>query len=900
MVLSKKQMTLSLMKKFVDYRLKRLSTARWLEESAELVECLAQESEADVASRLFLAQLLITRERSHEAGWLLDHVVDMMKEQGVGDNALWAYYLYLTTLLNPDADYIEQIKEQVEKIYRREPDNWRVAWLLLYLTAPDVKTPAFVYGLVEEQYKAGNFSPILSLEAVLALNQNPALLRRLDACGLAMVAYGAREALIGPELLEQILYLAGKGKEFSFLLLCALERLAKTYDDTRLVQEIAALRIKGNFIGAASYPWYEKAILAQARITNLYEYYMLSLDLETDVEIPKAVLLYFSFQNNLDYQRSAYLYAFLILNRTRFEEQYDLYTPRMALFTLNQIQKGHFNKDLAVLYRHFLEPSMIDEANAPFLAKCIFAHRIQVLDTRMCKVIITQPDNEVPLSYPLTEGKAIVPIYGEACTLEIEDAEGTRHGREMLADCKVLMRPDRYVKIVAEKIQGDVPLFLYLETNRGAESLSDEALRRSLYLVKQPTVSAAMRRILSLRIIDFYDEAANATALSAFLDGLDTDLLDMADKEKIFAHLVALEKWDSILAYLEKDGAAAFDPVEIALAFDGLLAYAAENALEAEEILHDAAWHCFTQEITGAAILSYLGAHHKGSMEEYMAIYRACEKEDLERFALAENILLRMITRSEWHKDKMDVFAYYAQFDGSVTVKVNFLEYCSVQYFSKDAQAEPALFEQMEQLSRAGENLPNACLLAYLKYCHAGTALKTPKCLRPFLATLLAKGICLPFFFDFVQENDLLTFMNDKTILEFHSVSGLRLKVLYSLPGRPGQDFGKTESVYLKEICPGIYTYPFVLFFGESLFYEIQEELPDGSIQSLKKDELPCARASLQKAESRYDYINRLSYAAALGDNERFEKLYDDYLFKEFLNRYLFEENKAGGYGLFA
>ena len=51
--------------------------------------------------------------------------------------------------------------------------------------------------------------------------------------------------------------------------------------------------------------WYEKGVESHLRITNLYEYYMASTDMDSVTELPKVILMYFSFQNNLDYEHSA-------------------------------------------------------------------------------------------------------------------------------------------------------------------------------------------------------------------------------------------------------------------------------------------------------------------------------------------------------------------------------------------------------------------------------------------------------------------------------------------------------------------------------------------------------------------------------------------------------------------
>ena len=121
------------MKYYEDFRLRKIGTGTWLAETGKLVERMVTMDERDASARLFQAQLLITEERYNEAGWILDHAADMLEEQKAAGGDLWAYYLYLTTLIHRDPQYTRQMAEQVEQIYRYDRTRWRVAWLLLYL-----------------------------------------------------------------------------------------------------------------------------------------------------------------------------------------------------------------------------------------------------------------------------------------------------------------------------------------------------------------------------------------------------------------------------------------------------------------------------------------------------------------------------------------------------------------------------------------------------------------------------------------------------------------------------------------------------------------------------------------------------------------------------------------------
>lgn len=176
--LGKKRSTVELMEFYQAFRAKKIGTATWLKESGKLVEKMVSVDENDVAARLFQAQLLITGDRCNEAGWILDHVAELL-EKNPGQDTLLAYYLYLTTLIHRETEYVDHVAAEVEHIYRMDDTNWRAAWLLLYLSEELHKSAAGKWMFLEKQYIVGCCSPILYIEAVTLLNYNPALLRRL-------------------------------------------------------------------------------------------------------------------------------------------------------------------------------------------------------------------------------------------------------------------------------------------------------------------------------------------------------------------------------------------------------------------------------------------------------------------------------------------------------------------------------------------------------------------------------------------------------------------------------------------------------------------------------------------------------------------------------------------------
>jgi len=524
--MSGKKSMFRLMELYQAFRLRKIETSAWLKETGSLVERMAAMDENDIASRLFQAQLLITEGRRHEAGWILDYVSDRFEKQPPEDVML-AYYLYLTTLIHGEESYISQVAGRVARIYRQDPSNWRVAWLLLYLAEEYQDSDRERWQLLEQLFSTGCTSPVLYVEALILLNANPALLHKLGRYEQQIIYYGVRKDFLKQNVVEQVCYLAGRVKGYSEVLLKILSALyerqcrdsgagavsfaGKEYpvQDVRLLQELCTLLVKGGKVGKRYFKWYRAGVEAQLRITNLYEYYMMSLDVEeqnplgrhlaggrglagegrasveervlgetgmsgkktasaeetgsacAELEIPRTVLMYFSYQNHLDYKRTAFLYEYVLRHRGRLGETYHAYETVMEQFVIDQIQKGHISRHLAQLYQKLLRPELIDEICVPF-SRLLFAHLVQVEDAALKKVYVYHPGSLRPVEYPLTEGRAWVSLYGGSYTIAFEDTQGKRFVRSVEYTLEKLMIPGKFLRWLLPLDAKNPELDLYL------------------------------------------------------------------------------------------------------------------------------------------------------------------------------------------------------------------------------------------------------------------------------------------------------------------------------------------------------------------------------------------------------------------------------------------------------
>ncbi len=889
--LNQKKATARLTELYLAFRMKKISTAAWLKESRELVDRMVARDENDIAARLFQAQMLITEERYNEAGWILDHAAGLLEKAGE-EGALTAYYLYLTTLIHQEDKYVSRVTEEVEHIYRRDDSDWRVAWLLLYLSQEYHKSVTGKWIFLEKQYGNGCNSPILYLEAVAMFNNNPALLRKLGAFELQVLWYGAGQELLKPEVVEQLLYLTGKVRDFSAILYRILVKLYRKGGDVRVLQEICTLLIKGGMAGTPYFEWYKAGVDAKLRITNLYEYYMMSLDLNVSQEIPKTVLLYFSYQNDLDYEHSAYLYDYILRRSEKLGDVYEVYRPRMEQFVLDQIRKEHINRPLANLYNSLLQPGMIGEDTCGPLSRLLFAHLIRVEDERLKKVYVYHPGSLYPAEYALVNGQTWVALYGTEYTIVFEDAWKNRFIKTVEYTLEKLMIPGKYLRTLIPYLQQSPELDLYLcgsgreEGEPTGEKLREE-IHRALRVLESGCAVPSLRRELYLRILRYYYAADDMRSLDEYLARIPAQELSAEERADVVGYMALRGQYELARTWLEEYGPYFVDPKVLVRIISPLMEK--DNMVE-DPMLTAAAVYAFGREKYDGTVLQYLSMYYRGMTRNMRDIWKAARSFGVDCYRLSETILVQMLYSGAFVGEKMEIFHYYVSQGAKPEVEEAFLAQCAFDYFVRERVTEDDVFREIKNMYRREEPVQRVCRLALLKYYSENADQlqgETTSLAEELLREMMAEGIHLEFFRKFQMFRWAQQELADKTIIEYRSAPGSRACIHYVI----SHDDGGSEeytSEYMREVYGGVCFREFILFFGESLQYYITEE-ENGESRLTESGTLQKSDHVGQGGDSRYQLVNDIVISRTLQDADTMDSLLEEYYRKDFLNGNLFQ-----------
>lgn len=874
-----------LMQYYEAYRTKKISSVSWMKETGRLVEQLIRMDDKDVAVKLFQVQLMITEERYNEAQWCLKQTAGMLENDF--DPALYCYYLYLTTLIDKQEGDMEDAAGQVERIFAQNSDNWRIAWLLLYLGEDYTESVSRKWIMLEDQFMQGCKSPVLYIEAWNLIAANPALLMHLNSFEIQVLTYGTKKELLTPDVVGQIVYLSQKQKNYSRSLFFILRGCYKLMPTDEVLQAICTLLIKGNVTEEWAFPWYEKGVERELRITRLYEYYMMSLPLLPNRAIPKIVLMYFAFDSNLDSLHNSFLYAYIHQNRKQYPELYESYREQIERFVVFQILKGKNNQYLAYLYKNLITPVMITEETAKGLSTVLFIHRLQVLRGDIRKAVLIYEKEKQEVVYPLTGKEIYLPVYGNDCRLLLEDGKGNRYCREEDYILERLLMPDNLASMIAPYVSDSIHFDLWIcERGREMAEITETNAGCMKRITESDQVEEEVQREIRMKLIHFFYENDRMRELDDYLQELQPAQTESRYFAQIVRFMVIRGMYEKAYEWIRLRGGEGIEAKLIVRLCSRLLAI---DGCQEEETMTMLIFMAFKAGKYDENLLYYLCKYFKGTSKEMRDLWKAAEAFGMDTYDLSERILVQMLYTGAFVGEEEEIFRKYVSGGAKTEVELAFLAQCAYDYFVKDKVTDKFVLEDLQRVIDRQEEIPLVCKLAYTKYYAENKKLVDEHIsywLILFLREILAQNLYFPYFREYADNIAFMRRFMDKTMIEYHVKDGCKAVIHYLM-----EQEGGMESEYVKEemknMFGGICVKEFILFFGEHLQYYITET-EDGKEQLTQSGTLSRNDTGREHRESRYALLNDIAIGRNLNDYDTMETLLYEYFEQDYIVKALF------------
>ena len=878
----KKHILVELMQYYEAFRSKKISAASWMQETEKILDKLVEEDDKDIASKLLKVQLLITQERYNEAGWMLEQAKGYVEEHF--DPALYCYYLYLTTLFGKEEAFIDDVAEQVERIYTQNSDNWRIAWLLLYLSGDFSKSPSKKWMVLEEHFKLGCTSPVLYIEAWNLVTTNPTLLMKLEEFEIQVLTYAMKKDLIHKDIVDQIVYLSLKQKQFTKSIYVILQKCYEISQTDEVLRAVCTLLIKGNKAGKEYFKWYALGIERELRITRLYEYYMMSCELSESVKLPKMVLMYFAFDSSLDSLHNAFLYAYVHKNREEFPELYENYREQIERFVVFQMLKRKNNKWLSYLYRNVVTEGMITEETAKGLADVIFIQRIYLKKADIRKIVVVYEKKQEEVRFEVNGREAYIPIYGSDCRIFLEDGRGNRYCGETDYEVERLLIPDKLAQMAAPFVRDNVDFDLWMcERGRMLAVINDENAEIMERVADADALIPGLRREIRMKLLHFFYDNDKIQELDHILAEITPEMVENRDYAEVIRFMVIRGMYEKAYEWIREKGGYGIDAKTIMRLCSRLIAL---EIASPDDTLTALVFMAFQAGKYDEHLLKYLVSYYRGTVKAMRDIYKAAKAFCVDTYEICERILIQIMYTGAYISEKTEIFKDYIAGGAKTDVEMAFLSQSCYDYFVSEKVTDDFIMEQLQRVIERQEEIPLVCKLAYTAYYAENKRRideKISRCLVQFLKELLAREMYFPYFKEYADHIAFMRQFADKTMVQYKTGEGSKAIIHYVIE----KDDGEYTTEEMKNMFGGICVKQFILFFGEKMQYYITET-DEGREHLTQSGTLSRSDTDREQRESKYNLINDIATCRTLNDEDTMGTLLHEYFEKEFMVKKLF------------
>lgn len=418
----------------------------WVEKALACVKQLRDLEPENEYYALLEAHIYLRGRRDEEARWILENgnygkfVIGRKVEIG-------AYYLFLTALLRKDTASQSRAVEEISRMYIKHPYSWQLLCMLINL---DVRYRD--YGdrirVLERQFFNGSKQVLLYAEAYICFQERVLLLKKLDSFEIQILNFATKYRIITKELAVYAAELISQQKKYNRTLVRILEGAYEMYEDNRILTALCMQLIKGNMIGKEYFKWYEKAVAEELKIAQLYEFYMMSMNMNrVKSAFPRIVYLYFRHGISLDYRRTALLYANILTYEKEDSEIYVFYQEQIKEFAKEQLQKRHINDSLRIIYNRFFNEHNLTPDEMEAIYDICHKYHVTTSHKGVKYVLVIEKDGNIRQRVAYTEYGADVYLYDKESRIVWEGADGTHYADSITYDTVRLFYEMRFMEL---------------------------------------------------------------------------------------------------------------------------------------------------------------------------------------------------------------------------------------------------------------------------------------------------------------------------------------------------------------------------------------------------------------------------------------------------------------------
>lgn len=815
-----------LTKLYLDFSMNRMEKDDYISAVEKIILSITGKNMA-MEAELLKVHLAIIDNRENVVKTGLLRLEQMSERIYQKDIKLYCTFLYLKGLWASNSNERDECIRKIKECYESKDHSWQILWFLFYLDNV-LETDRVKFNKIIEHLKTGCHSPVMYLEVCNIFNDTPERLYELNDEIIACLHWGCKNDYLEKELVMRYAYLAGRMKNYSTLILSDLHLLYEKYNDDSILSAICSTYMKGQVTSAEAFKWYALGIDKKLKLTDLYEYYMYSLDETQDIHLKQSVLLYFLYDNHLTSVKKAMLYAYIIRNKKQIPDAYNAYIDNIEEFCFEQLDQSHINENLAVIYEECINETTITDNVAYKLPKVMFSYEVICNNPNIIGIYVKHRELKDEEFVPFVHGKAIIHIFTEQSCVFLADELDNRYTMSIDYTTNKLLNLEHLAMKCFEYNKTDMKLLLYLyDRAEYLRQTREPSLEMQRAVINIKGLSHSQYKKVFTSLLKYYFDSFEGELLDEALISMDWDDIKSSDRVQLIEYCTVRHCYDKAMEGILRFG---YEKIP-----DNRLLQISSSAFEKNADSEDIdflklAWHIFNSGNFDENIIKYLCKFFWGTIYEEIKIWKAARGFEITCSDFEERIISQMVFTEEILPESYDIFYNYYKYGNNKRLIKAFLKLTSYNYLIKGWLLPNEMFKYFYNDVHTQENIH--CLIAVLKYLSQKDSLTDEeKVFADYNVNLLyEKNIVFSFFKDFFGKFTLPIHIMNQYYVEYIARPECEVRIHYLIS--QGQEDSKIDEKFttetMKNVFEGIRVKEFVLFQDELLQYYISEISEEG------------------------------------------------------------------------
>lgn len=803
----------------------------------------------------------------------------MPPETGESQEKVMRYLtaMYVRCLAKRSDELTQTFCEELFEYYTNGYRHWRLLVMLERLGYFQGNSA----GLMEELdrlWEEGSFSPYMHLYRMMLILQEPDLLKKLDSRTIETLRFGLKHDLMTEDIVIAVSFLAARQKRFTPGLMSLLEGCYEMFENNDTLHSICALLIRSEKLEDKYFRWFQLGVEKRLRITELFEYYMYTMEkAQFDQALPE-VMTYFQYENHLRDSVKVSFYAGIVKNREEHPEYFHIYSNAIREFTLKQLYEHHISPELAVLYEAFLGVENCKDRIARELPHILFTHHIKCANKNMERVVVVHDEGAGEIVYNLTNGEGDILIGTPNYKLYFVDKSGFYHASTISYKVEKVLNLDIMSQACYENGSEHPILMLHLFSKalRSEETGAKEAILLHMMVRNQiPGVEYTEKALQKL--YEYYKAIGEDLLLEEVVGQIDFQYLTPEKRAGVLQTMIQHKMNDQALEMQRK-----YEITKCSLKLLLLLITwkLEESGGEFEPYYMRLCSFLYRHGVKNKTTLGYLVNYYMGSTGHLFEIYKDALRNETDiSDGGTERLLGQALFVGDRPEKYSDIFVDYYEYGANRILVKAFLGYTAYEYVVGRCELPDVMREKIQKEGLSEDN--HIMILAMLRYYAKQTEYTESE--REYIEYHLARYASTGKVFAFMKE------FVGKAEVPFAIEHADMIQIYCSHKGdiyiETQDDSGQKMVQPMRRIFEDIYSYETLLFRGETLSYKIFAGDMEQAVESgvMKKDSVP-----VKKEMAFYDIVNGMIEAQENGDMETWRSLVNLYKSRQKVSEKLF------------